>query len=99
MKKKVIVTLSFTILSVIVFIYLLDLSLIIINNIEIMLNNPDLLKENIGLFATIISLLMYAKLRFVDTRLFSKLQKVYGKKKFIEALDTILELLKINAIS
>ena len=38
---------------------------------------------------------MYVKLRFYDTKLFNRLQEVYGKQKFITSLEIILEMLKV----
>lgn len=53
----------------------------------------DTLRENIGWAATALSLIMYAKLRFFDARLFQQMQKTYGKHRFLVSLEVVNEAL------
>lgn len=53
------------------------------------------LKDKMGIFATVVSVLMYFKLRFFDAKLFNRLQNVYGKQKFIQSLQIMLVMLEI----
>lgn len=53
----------------------------------------DSIKAWIGWVAAFISIIMYLKTVFIDTGMFTKLQKTYGKHRFIIALKTILEML------
>jgi len=53
----------------------------------------DSIKSNLGWVATILGLIAYGKLRFVDARTIKKLQKIYGKERFLQALNIILNLL------
>ena len=43
----------------------------------------------------IISLIMYIKMKFFDTKMFTELQKTYGKHQFSQSLEIILELLQV----
>lgn len=45
------------------------------------------IKNNISGFAAVVSVGLYVKLRFWDTRTIHKMQTAYGKEKFLEALD------------
>ena len=53
----------------------------------------DSVKLWIGWTAAFISIVMYLKTVFIDTGMYKKLQKTYGKHRFIIALTTILEML------
>lgn len=69
-----------------------DYYVIIFNYI---VNNLIDLKDKMGIFATVVSVLMYFKLRFFDAKLFNRLQNVYGKQKFIQSLQIMLVMLEI----
>ena len=58
----------------------------------------DSIRGNIGWVATILSLVAYGKLRFLDTRTIKKLQQVHGKEKFLQALQVILQMLDAMSI-
>jgi len=62
--------------------------------LDYIIKSSDEAKENIGWIATCLSVVMYAKLRFIDSRLFREMQKTYGKHQFLRALQVVNELLK-----
>ena len=62
---------------------------------ESLIANAEKVKSTIGWATTIISIMMYVKLRFYDTKLYNKLQSTYGKKQFLDSLIIILNMLEI----
>jgi len=55
----------------------------------------DSVKDYLGWLGTAIGFLIYIKNRFLDTGMFRKIQKSYGKQRFIVALRVMLELLDV----
>ena len=82
-------------ISAIVVAYLTSLLTLLINWFSVLSDRNEKLKTDIGIIATILSIFMYAKLRFWDTRILNKIQKIYGKQRFIESIVLILEMLKV----
>jgi len=86
---------TFIVISVVVIAYLTDVLIVVFNWFISIADENEKLKANIGLAATLTSIMMYVKLRFWDTRILNKIQKIYGKQRFIESIVLILEMLKV----
>lgn len=93
-RKLVIISTLGTILSLIL-IFLTESITFFTDLFNYVISYSNQFKEDIGWIATIVSIVMYIKLRFFDTKMFSKLQKTYGKQKFIASLEVILEMLDV----
>lgn len=68
---------------------------VIVNFVNLLIEKVDSIKSTIGYTATFISIAMYIKLRFIDTKTFNKMQSAYGKQKFLDSLVIILNMLEV----
>lgn len=88
--KKVLPPILFLIISTI----FLEVFYGLDNLLGLIAQQADDIKQQTAYIATAISVLMYGKLRFWDTRIFSKIQQTYGKTKFTAALLVVIDLLE-----